>query len=84
MHPSPAFRQTPNTAMLTFARDRAFGMLCVNGAEGPLAAYIPSDLAWNGSVAMVHLARSNPIAPAGLLLPALLAVSGPDDPAIST
>lgn len=78
MHPNPAFRQTPVTEALAFARQRSFGILSVNGAEGPLAAHIPFDLAPDGRTALLHLARSNPIARAGLPAMALLAVSGPD------
>ncbi|MEZ5798899.1 MAG: FMN-binding negative transcriptional regulator [Paracoccaceae bacterium] len=78
MHPNPAFRQTPADRNLAFARDRGFGVLMVNGPEGPLAAHVPFLLDPDGGLAELHLARSNPIARAGLPLPALLAVSGPD------
>lgn len=78
MHPNPAFRQTPASDALAFARGRSFGILTVNGPEGPLAAHIPFDLAEDGKTALLHLARSNPIARAGLPGSALLAVSGPD------
>ncbi|MFY8145116.1 MAG: FMN-binding negative transcriptional regulator, partial [Rhodobacter sp.] len=49
-----------------------------NGAEGPLAAHVPFLISPDGTVADLHLARSNPIARAGLPAPALIAVSGPD------
>jgi transcriptional regulator len=78
MHPNPAFRQEPSDRNLAFARARGFGVLSVNGPEGPLAAHLPFLLNENASFAEMHLARSNPIARAGLPLPALLAVSGPD------
>ncbi len=78
MHPNPAFRQTPTAEALTFARSRSFGILSVNGPDGPIAAHIPFDLAEDGQTALLHLARSNPILRAGLPLAALLAVSGPD------
>jgi transcriptional regulator len=78
MHPNPAFRQTPQDRNLAFARARGFGILSVNGPEGPLAAHIPFLLTDDGSFADLHLARSNPIARATLPAPALLAVSGPD------
>jgi transcriptional regulator len=78
MHPNPAFRQEPRDRNLAFARDRGFGILTVNGAEGPLAAHVPFLLNDDASFAEMHLARSNPIARAGLPLPALLAISGPD------
>ena len=76
MHPNPAFRSTPLKDNLAFARTRGFGILSVNGADGPLAAHIPFDLG-DGAV-ILHLARSNPIARAGLPVPAVLMVSGPD------
>lgn len=78
MHPNPAFRQEPRDRNLAFARARGFGTLTVNGPEGPLAAHVPFLLNKDASFAELHLARSNPIARAGLPLPALIAVSGPD------
>jgi transcriptional regulator len=78
MHPNPAFRQTATAEAITMARARSFGTLSVNGPDGPLAAHIPFDLAPDGGTALLHLARSNPIARAALPAPALLAVSGPD------
>lgn len=78
MHPNPAFRQTPTAGNLAFARSRGFGLLTVNGAEGPLAAHVPFLLSADGTTADLHLSRSNPIARAVLPAPALLAVPGPD------
>jgi transcriptional regulator len=78
MHPNPAFRQTPTERNLAFARGRGFGVLTVNGPEGPLAAHIPFLLSEAGDTLDLHLARSNPLARAALPAPALLAVSGPD------
>ncbi|MFN6925988.1 MAG: FMN-binding negative transcriptional regulator [Tabrizicola sp.] len=78
MHPNPAFRQTPQETNLAFARARGFGVLTVNGPEGPLAAHVPFLLNEDAGFAELHLARSNPIARAGLPAPALIAVSGPD------
>jgi transcriptional regulator len=78
MHPNPAFRQTPRETNLAFARARGFGVLMINGPEGPLAAHVPFLLNEDASLAELHLARSNPIARAGLPAPALIAVSGPD------
>ena len=78
MHPNPAFRQSPREKNLAFARARGFGILSVNGPEGPLAAHIPFLLNDDASFAELHLARSNPIARAGLPTPALIAISGPD------
>jgi transcriptional regulator len=78
MHPNPAFRQTPPDTNLGFARARGFGILSINGNEGPLAAHVPFLLNDEGSIADLHLARSNPLARAALPAPALIAVSGPD------
>jgi transcriptional regulator len=78
MHPNPAFRQSPRERNVAFARARGFGILTVNGPDGPLAAHVPFLLTSDATHAELHLARSNPIARAGLPAPALLAVSGPD------
>ena len=78
MHPNPAFRQDPREKNLAFARTRGFGVLSINGPEGPLAAHVPFLLNADASFADLHLARSNPIARATLPAPALIAVSGPD------
>jgi len=78
MHPNPAFRQTPEARNLAFARARGFGILTVNGTDGPLAAHVPFLISADGTVAELHLARSNAIARAALPAPALIAVSGPD------
>jgi hypothetical protein len=42
MHPNPAFRQSPRDQNLAFARARGFGILTINGPEGPLAA-LPAE-----------------------------------------
>ncbi|MBP9048880.1 MAG: FMN-binding negative transcriptional regulator [Tabrizicola sp.] len=78
MHPNPAFRQDPREKNLAFARERGFGLLTINGPDGPLAAHIPFLLNADASFAELHLARSNPIARAPLPAPALIAISGPD------
>lgn len=77
MHPNPAFRQSPAQHNLALARQIGFGMLTINGPEGPLAAHVPFVLSTDGTVADLHLARSNPIARAILPAPALLAAQGP-------
>jgi transcriptional regulator len=76
MHPNPSFRQTPKEHALDIAAKRGFGVLAVNGTDGPIAAHIPFEL-FEGCVRL-HLARSNPILRAGLPMPAVLMVSGPD------
>lgn len=77
MHPNPAFRGVPEDESLRFAASRGFGMLCINGEEGPIAAHVPFVMA-GARVVEVHLARSNAMARAVLPAPALLAVQGPD------
>ncbi len=77
MHTNPAFRTATAEENLAFARQRGFGILMLNGADGPLASHIPFVLSDDGSFAELHLTRSNPIARAAPG-PALLAVSGPD------
>jgi transcriptional regulator len=75
MHPNPAFRTATAERCLAFARRRGFGILAVNGPEGPLAAHVPF-LIEDGWLA-THLARSNPVLRA-LPARALMAVTGPD------
>lgn len=78
MHPNPAFRQTPATESLDFARTRGFGLLLLNGEAGPLVAHVPFLLDQAGGFADLHLSRGNPICRAALPGPAVIAVSGPD------
>lgn len=78
MHPNRAFRQTPAEQNLAFARARGFGILALNGKAGPMAAHVPFLLSDDGGSLELHLARSNPIARAGLPAPAVLMVSGTD------
>lgn len=80
MHPNPAFRDTPLAQNLAFARQRGFGILSVNGPDGPLAAHVPFLLSGDAGFADLHLARSNPVARACLAGPvaAVIMVSGPD------
>jgi transcriptional regulator len=76
MHPNPIYRSGPEAEALAMARGRSFGILSVNGEAGPLAAHIPFELGQGEAV--LHLARSNPIARAALPASAVLIVSGPD------
>ena len=78
MHPNPAFRKTAADRNLAFARARGFGVLSVNGPEGPLMAHVPFLLSDDGKTADLHLARSNAVIAAGLPAQAILAVIGPD------
>lgn len=80
MHPNPVFHTKSAARNLAFARERAFGILAVNGDAGPWLAHVPFLLDEDGATLWLHLLRSNPIARAlkGGSLGARLAVSGPD------
>lgn len=79
MHPNPIFREADEQHTLNFARDRGFGVLSVNGDNGPIAAHVPFFISPDGSYLEAHVMRSNPIARAlKTPLPALLSISGPD------
>ncbi|MCB2137591.1 MAG: FMN-binding negative transcriptional regulator [Rhodobacteraceae bacterium] len=79
MHPNPVYRQTTRQRALDLVRDRGFGTLMINGADGPLASHVPFVLAPDGQSADLHLVRSNPIMRAlDEPVPALLAINGPD------
>lgn len=78
MHTNPAFRAADRDTNLAFARMRGFGVLSVNGADGPLISHVPFVLSEGGTFADIHLTRSNPIARAGLPAGAVIAVMGPD------
>ncbi len=79
MHPNPAFRKIDRARNIAFARDRGFGVLSINGADGPLISHIPVLLDPEGNEAELHLVRSNPIVSA-LKEPtkAVIAIQGPD------
>ncbi|WP_099827003.1 FMN-binding negative transcriptional regulator [Oceaniglobus indicus] len=79
MHPNPIFRTTPETQSLAFARERGFGTLALNDANGPLLAHVPFLIDDTGTTADLHLVRSNPILRAlEAPQPAVIAVQGPD------
>jgi transcriptional regulator len=77
MHPNPAFRTRPRAANVAFARERGFGILAVNGADGPHLGHVPFLLSEDGTLLETHLVRSTPLARS---LPAegVMAVPGPD------
>jgi transcriptional regulator len=77
MHPNPAFRGETAERSAAFAAARGFGILAVNGAEGPVLTHVPFLLAEDRGSADLHLVRSNPIA---RMAPAeaVIAVTGPD------
>ncbi|MBO9445945.1 FMN-binding negative transcriptional regulator [Ruegeria sp. R14_0] len=79
MHPNPAFRAEETARHISFARDRAFGVLAVSTESAPLISHVPFLVSEDGTCAELHLVRSNPIARALRLPgPARIAVSGPD------
>ena len=61
MHPNPSFRTPGDAQNISFARDRGFGVLAVNHDDGPVISHIPFALTEDGTVADLHLVRSNPI-----------------------
>ena len=79
MHPNPVFHTQAAAHNLAYARDRAFGLLAVNGTSGPLLSHIPFLLDDDGQTLWLHLVRSNPIV-RQITEPraATIAVSGPD------
>ena len=79
MHPNPIYHSADAARNLGYARDRGFGVLAINGPDGPLLAHIPFLAADDGATLDLHLVRSNPIARA-MTSPqqATIAVSGPD------
>ena len=79
MHPNPIYHTGTEARNLAFARDRAFGVLTVNGPDCPLLAHVPFLLSDDGKTADLHLMRSNPVARAAKHpVSAVLAVSGGD------
>lgn len=79
MHPNPAFRKSSPESAMEFAHQRGFGILSVNGTDGPIAAHVPFTISPDGTYIEAHVMRSNPIARALTTpKPALLAISGPD------
>ena len=79
MHPNPVFHTQDAAHNLAYARERAFGVLAVNGDAGPLLSHVPFLLDETGETIWLPLVRSNPIARL-LTEPqaARIAVSGPD------
>ncbi|MEL6466415.1 MAG: FMN-binding negative transcriptional regulator [Pseudomonadota bacterium] len=79
MHPNPIFHTETSERNIAFARERAFGVLAVNGDEGPMMSHVPFLIDADSVQLDLHLVRSNPIARA-LKEPtqAKIAVSGAD------
>lgn len=79
MHPNPVYHTETRQQNIDFARQRAFGILAVNGDKGPMMAHVPFLIDDDGAHLHLHLVRSNPIARAlKAPLQARLAISGAD------
>ena len=62
MHPNRAFRTSSDARNIAFAREQGFGILGVNGEDGPLMVHVPFLLSEDGKVADFHLVKTNSIA----------------------
>lgn len=62
MHPNPIYHTETEQANIAFARDRAFGILAVNGENGPVMAHVPFLIDEDAEWLRLHLVRSNQIA----------------------
>ena len=79
MHPNPIFHDADTAMNLNFARERGFGVLAVNGPDGPMLSHVPFLLNEEGDSVDLHLVRSNPIARAlKVPLKVKIAVTGGD------
>ena len=80
MHHNPSFRKAEDQQNIKFVRERSFGVLTINGDNGPLISHIPFQLSEDGTYVEAHLVRSNPILSAlrSRPLDAVIAVSGAD------
>lgn len=79
MHPNRSFRDVTADRNLAFAREQGFGILTVaNGDAAPLVSHVPFLLNADGTQAILHLARPNPIVRAlSAPMQARLVISGP-------
>ena len=59
MHPNPIYHTAGAAQNLDFARHRGFGVLSVNGTEGPHLAHVPFALSADGKTADLHHKRSH-------------------------
>lgn len=78
MHPNLAFQDANAARNIAFARERGFGVLAVSVDGAPLMSHIPFTLNDGGTAADLHLVRSNPITRLAGVVPARIAVMGPD------
>lgn len=79
MHPNQIFRETESERNHALVATTGFGILAINGDQGPLISHIPYLYDRDKSLILFHLVRSNPIACLlqGGSLSATLVVSGP-------
>ncbi len=79
MHPNQVFRETESERNHALIATTGFGILAINGDQGPLISHIPYLYYRDTSLISFHLVRSNPIVRLlkGGTLPATLIVSGP-------
>ncbi|MGR3290529.1 MAG: FMN-binding negative transcriptional regulator [Paracoccaceae bacterium] len=79
MHPNPVFRSESEKTNLSFARNRAFGTLCISAEPVPQLAHVPFTINDAGTEVELHLVRSNPITRSiTSSVPAVISVLGPD------
>lgn len=79
MHPNPVFHDAQRAQNVAFAQERGFGALAAVVDGAPLVSHVPFLLNADGTLAELHLVRSNPIARAAKTpVQVRLAVSGPD------
>lgn len=79
MHPNPVFHDADTGRNIAYAQARGFGILAVNGEDGPLVSHVPFLMNDKGTSVELHLVRSNPIARLGVgPHKARIIVSGPD------
>ncbi|MGJ8562067.1 MAG: FMN-binding negative transcriptional regulator [Alphaproteobacteria bacterium] len=60
MDPTPFFRLDDRQASLAFVAAYPFGVVVVNGEDGPVSAHVPLVLNDTGTALLGHVARANP------------------------
>ncbi|WP_457772951.1 FMN-binding negative transcriptional regulator [Phycobium rhodophyticola] len=79
MHPNPIYRPEQQSEAIAIAREAGFGMLAVSAPNAaPMLSHVPFLLSASGTLAELHLVRSNPIARSATApVPARIAVQRP-------
>ena len=62
MHPNPIFRNETDKRNLAFVCERSFGLIAINGDDGPLTASVPALYNADTECLEFHLNRTNPVA----------------------